>query len=225
MADMDLTTYTGLKAAVASFLNRTDLTESIPGFIALAEAQMNRVLRVQRMIQKATPTITAGNDVVSLPTGFLEAITFRLADSGVYYDLQPATLEQIVEAQSDSTTSTTPRVYAISGTSSGREIQLYPAPDKAYTAALVYYGKPTALSGSNPSNWILAEAPDAYLYGALLQSAPFLRDEGRIQVWQTLYESAVTALQTMDRTITGVLRTEFTQLDLNRNTFDINTGL
>ena len=37
---MALTTYTELKAAIADWLNRSDLTSQIPDFITLAEAEM-----------------------------------------------------------------------------------------------------------------------------------------------------------------------------------------
>lgn len=221
---MTLSTYTGLKAAVADWLDRADLTTQIVDFIALAEADMNRKLRVQRMIQRSAPTITSGNEVVSLPANFLEAITFRLTDGTAYYDLKPAALEQIVDWQADSTTAATPEVYAIGGTSSGREVQLYPAPDQAYTARLTYYGKPDALSGSVATNWILSEAPDAYLYGTLLQAAPFLRDNDQASTWAQLYTAALDSLKTMDRTIVGPLRTEAAQMT-PRTSFNINRGI
>lgn len=54
---MDLSTFSGLKAAVADYLNRDDLTSVIPGFIALAEAKFNRKLRARQMIKRATATI------------------------------------------------------------------------------------------------------------------------------------------------------------------------
>jgi hypothetical protein len=44
------------------------------------------------------------------------------------------------------------------------------------------------------SNWLLEIAPDAYLYGSLVQSAPYLKDDGRVQVWGGLYAGAVAAV-------------------------------
>jgi len=51
-----------------------------------------------------------------------------------------------------------------------------------------------ALSDSNTSNWLLDLAPDAYLYASLLESAPFLRDDERLQTWTALYGAAVNQL-------------------------------
>ena len=59
---------------------------------------------------------------------------------------------------------------------------------------VVYIQKITALSDANTSNWVLSNAPDAYLYGALIHSAPFLRDDERIGVWAALYQSAIDGL-------------------------------
>ena len=47
---MALTTYTELKASLADWLNRTDLTAAIPDFITLAESQMERQLRLRQMM-------------------------------------------------------------------------------------------------------------------------------------------------------------------------------
>lgn len=65
----------------------------------------------------------------------------------------------------------------------------------------MYYEQIPALSDSNTSNWLLDAAPDAYLYGSLLQAAPYLAEDERIQVWSTLYAGAVLSLNTSsDRT-------------------------
>ena len=59
---------------------------------------------------------------------------------------------------------------------------------------LLYYQKIPALSASNTTNWLLTAHPDVYLYGALMQSAPYLDDDQRMQVWSTLYGNAVQAV-------------------------------
>jgi hypothetical protein len=48
------------------------------------------------------------------------------------------------------------------------------------------------------TNWLLTSSPDIYLYGALLQAAPYLQDDARIQTWATLYERALNDLRTAD---------------------------
>jgi len=40
----------------------------------------------------------------------------------------------------------------------------------------------------------LERYPDAYLYGALVHSAPYLRDDARTQVFAALYQNAIDAI-------------------------------
>jgi hypothetical protein len=83
-----------------------------------------------------------------------------------------------------------PRYYAHVGDS----FEFYPTPDTSYTGGIVYTAKVPALSISNTSNWLLTEAPDVYLYGSLIQSAPYLVEDARIAVWAGLYRDAVDRL-------------------------------
>ncbi len=55
---MDLTTYEGLKTAVADYLGRSDLEERIPYFIRLAELRMQRDVRCRVMERTATSAVT-----------------------------------------------------------------------------------------------------------------------------------------------------------------------
>ena len=63
---------------------------------------------------------------------------------------------------------------------------------------MTYFAKLTKLSNSVTTNWLLTSSPDIYLYGALLQAAPYLQDDARIQTWATLYERALNDLRTAD---------------------------
>ena len=220
---MAIDSYTTLQAAVANWLERGDLSLRIPEFIALAEAQMNRKLRVQRMIQRETASISTTNAFSAVPSNFLRAISFQLTDGSSHWDVEPMNIERISQAQSNGITPATPLYYAINGTSSGREFQFYPSPDKTYTATLTYWGKPTPLSETNASNWILEEAPDLYLYGTLLQAAPYLRDDGAITIWQSGFDAVMNDVMTMDRTQVGSLRTEVAMMQRPQR-FNINQG-
>jgi hypothetical protein len=73
-----------------------------------------------------------------------------------------------------------------------------PIADSSYTAELVYYAKLSKLSDSNTTNWLLTAAPDIYLYGALMQAAPYLKDDARIGTWSQMYLTALQDLQTAD---------------------------
>ena len=61
-------------------------------------------------------------------------------------------------------------------------------------ASILYYSTINPLSSSNTTNWLLTYHPDVMLYGALLHSAPYLGDDGRIAIWGAYYASSIEAL-------------------------------
>ena len=189
---MALTTYTELKSSVADWLNRTDLTAVVPDFISLAEAQIERTLRTRQMIVRATASIDS--EYSAVPSDFLETKSIKL-------NTNPVTALQFESVDAlDSLKSTTyiaagkPQYFGIVG----GQIRVLPVPDSTYTAELIYYAKLTKLSDSVASNWLLSQAPDVYLCGALMQATPYLKDDARISVWAALYARGLEELQVAD---------------------------
>lgn len=220
--------YTGLKASIADFLNRSDLTSTIPDFIALAEAQMTRrfVGRVgqglavpRRLIQRSDANIAAGAEFIAVPDNFHGPLEFVLQGNpeAVLDYLDPATFQQWKEA--GSLTGLAPAYYTVVG----GEFQFYPVADKTYTAELTYIRRFPALSVTNASNWILADYPDAYLYGALVQSAPYLKDDSRAMTWGTLFTAALDDICNADPMPgdRSTLRTEFPRIHLDSAAYNI----
>jgi hypothetical protein len=179
-------TYAGLQASVAAFLARGDLAAAIPDFIALAEAQMARKLRCRAMVGQATASISG--EFEALPGDFAAPLTMQL-DSGQPLDcMTPDALAQKLFFRGE--TAGTPLAYAVVGS----QFQFAPAPDGTYTATLTYFQRPPTLSVANPTSWLLVNHPDAYLYGALTQSALYLQDDDRISVWGELFTTAIDAI-------------------------------
>lgn len=65
--------------------------------------------------------------------------------------------------------------------------------------SLVYRQRIPPLGPDRASNWLIARNPDLYLYAALLEAEPFLRNDGRIALWQSMLETAITDVQALDR--------------------------
>lgn len=189
---MALSTYTELKSSVADWLNRTDLTSVIPDFISLAEAQIERTLRTRQMIVRATASIDS--EYSAVPADFLETKSIKLNTNPVT-SLTFETVDAL-----DSLKSTTyisagkPQLFSIVG----GQIRVLPVPDSTYTAELIYYAKLSKLSSTNATNWLLTQAPDVYLYGSLMQAAPYLKDDSRIPVWAAIYTRGLEELQIAD---------------------------
>lgn len=186
---MSITTYTELKSAVADFLNRQDLASAIPTFISLAESSFNRDIRHWRMDVRTSITLDA--QFVDLPSGWLETVKIVNATGEGPQELELIPLAEMDERRfASNDTAGAPRFYAING----GKIELYPTPSEAFTASITYVQKPTALSTSNASNWLLENFPDVYLYGSLAHSAPYLQEDSRLGVWAALYQQALSAI-------------------------------
>lgn len=189
---MALTTYTELKSSVADWLNRTDLTAVVPDFISLAEAQIERTLRTRQMIVRATASIDT--EYSAVPSDFLETKSIKLNTSPVTA-LQFESIDSLDYLKATAYIAAgKPQYFGIVG----GQIRVLPVPDSTYTAELIYYAKLTKLSNSVASNWLLSQAPDVYLYGALMQATPYLKDDARITIWASLYAKGLEELQVAD---------------------------
>ena len=185
---MAITNYTELQDAIGEFLNRDDLATTIPTFISLAEADLNRRIRHWRMEKRANAVLDT--QYSALPADFLEVIRFYITSNNT----QPLELisqsELLDRKYRNLATSGMPGYYAITA----GEIEVYPVPDGAYDAELYYHARTPALSTSNTTNWLLDYFPDVYLYSSLVHTAPYLQEDNRLTVWAALQQSAIDAI-------------------------------
>jgi hypothetical protein len=192
---MAITDYSSLKTAIADWLNRADLDQQIPDFIALAESTLSDVLRSSFMVTSSSVAITAGK--ATLPTTALEIVYAQVASSP-NEPLEQVTPQQLLMLRRARTkAAANPRFFAVVG----RELLVTPSPSSATSLDLNYYEKIPALSTGSPTNWLLTEAPHVYLYTSLLHATPFLMDDARYAVFQNTVSqqvmSAVRSSQTL----------------------------
>lgn len=190
---MAITTYTELLAAGANWLARDDLTSRIPEFIVLCEAKLNRELFVRQMETRSTTTCDTTDtepEFISLPTDFQSMRRIRLSSVSGKPRLQYLSGAQADELRYGQGNSAAQPAYF---TIMGSEIELIPTPDDDYTVEMVYRKNIPAIA-TNSTNWLLTLAPDVYLYGLLLESAPYIKEDERIQVWAAGFSNAVDSL-------------------------------
>jgi hypothetical protein len=170
---MALSTYTELQADIATWLNRDDLTAQIPSFIRLAESEIDR-------------------DSTTLSDTIAELRSIRFVSGSPRRDvvLDIVTPEMLSEIRARFQSSGRPIAAAVIG----GKIVVAPSPDQAYSAEAVYFGSLVPLSAENPTNVVLTEAPDLYLYGGLKHSAPFLQHDERLPMWNELFNTALDQL-------------------------------
>ena len=189
---MAISTYVELQTAVANWLDRDDMSARIPEFIALTEARFNRILRIRAMETEAEQATSAGVRTYSLPTDYRQMRTVHLTTNPItaMSYITPEIMDRIWAGS----TQGKPTTYTIKG----GNIYVGPAPDVIYTIKFLYYKKIPALTALAPTNDILTDAPDVYLYGSLLEAEPFLQNDARVQLWATAFQQAIADIQEQD---------------------------
>lgn len=177
---MAITTYTNLQTAIADWLHRDDLTTQIVDFIALCESTLQIKCKLVEFEATATVTITAG--VGTLPTGFIGMRSVYWNDS-LSQPLQYITPEQFDAMRSWGEGDT--YFYTISGTT------IRTSNTETGSVIMTYNARFVPLSGSNASNAILANYPDAYLYGSLVQAFIFAQDDANAAKYSALFGNAI----------------------------------
>lgn len=182
---MTIATYTELVEEMDAWLNRADLSDRIPTFIRLFEARMNRLLRNPDMECSATQDTVADTETYALPGNFRQI-------RQVYLNTNPkcvleAMTPQVLRNTYTDNTSGQPRAYAVVGES----LILAPTPDAAYEMVLSGFEALDALGTGNPTNWLLDDHPDAYLFGSLARADAYLKDDSRVAFWKSAEDEIV----------------------------------
>lgn len=180
-----LDTYTGLKLAIADWLDRPDLDDIIPQFIEMAEAQMSRDIRHYEMENRATADVDG--QYLQRPSDWVETIRLHITSGGTR-NLQLLSAAAMADKRQGVENATgEPKYYR----HVERGFELFPTADGTYEVELLYYQKIPALTSSNADNWLLLSHPDVYLYGSLIHAAPYIKDDQRAATWAQLYSAAL----------------------------------
>ena len=198
---MKIESYSGLITALGDWLNRTDLNDRAETFIQMAEKRLSRDDRVRDLAR--TPLEVSGGSA-ELPADFLSLETLTHTGDETA-QIRMGSMMNVRDERRHRRSGGQPRVAAVEGDT----LYLGPSADRTYDMELVYWRGFTPLGTGNLSNWLLAEHPDIYLYSSLVESAPYIREDTRIEVWNMYRETALEELR---------LRNESRQFDgpLNR---------
>lgn len=180
---MALSNNTELKAAVADWLNRSDLTTQIVDFIRLAEVRIATNLKTADL--QVTTTMTIDEASEDLPADFRGMIAMDLG--GSYPPLDYLAPHDFHTRHASNTTG-----RPISYTIQANKIYFGPTPDGTYTGTYTYIAQPDI--ASDTTNRLLTIAPNLYLFGALAEAAIFLNDD-LASMYEQKYQDALNLLQ------------------------------
>jgi len=190
-------TYTSLAADIASYLERSDAQTiaKIPTFIMLAEQVIASEIKFLGNLTVNNSTMVQGTAVIEKPARWHKTVSMNVVIDG---ERQPVFLrkyEYLREYWPDATATGVPAYYADYDYT---HWLVAPTPAAAYTFEILYYQRLQPLDDSNQTNWFTEYAPQALLYGSLLQAMPFLKNDDRIPMWQAQYQQIIQTLKAED---------------------------
>jgi hypothetical protein len=198
-------TFTTLQEDVRRYLERgatyaSDpvVYEQIPRLINLAERRISRELKIQGFINVVTGTLVVGQSVYSKPDRWRDTVSINIgtgANSNSRSVLYARAYEYLLSYWPDRSQTDEPLFYADYDYS---HWLLAPTPDAEYPFEILYYELPPLLDDAVQTNWLTEYAPQLLLYATLLEATPFLKNDERINVWQSMYDRAAAMLNGED---------------------------
>jgi hypothetical protein len=187
-------TYDSLVNDISTYLERTDTAtlEKIPQFIMLAEQIIAADIKFLGNLNVVQSSMVANEDVLDKPARWRKTVSMNITVDGKRQPVLLRDYEYLREYWPDPTQTDTPLYYSDYDYT---HWLVAPTPDTNYTFEVLYYQRVPPLSSANQTNWFTEYAPQAMLYGSLLQAMPFLKNDERVQLWQAMYQQAIEMLK------------------------------
>ena len=139
-------------------------------------------LRIRAMENTASGTVAT---TISLPTGFKEMISLTVTSGGTTWPLTYVSPNEI------NSETGAPEFYSILGDS------LYFLPvGSGQTYTLSYYKALDSVSIG--SNWLIANAPEAYLFASLVEACDYVKDDAGVQKYSMRLDEVIARLMRSD---------------------------
>jgi len=194
-------TYDSLNSTVLQYLERSDpaTVAAIPTFITLCEFEIAEQIKTLGQLNVATSTMTADNPILQKPARWRKTVSMTLTTATGAQPVLLRKFEYLKNYWPDANETSQPLFYSDIDYDNW---YLAPTPDQDYEFEVLYYERIQPLSSDIQTNWLTRNAPNAMLYGTLLQAMPFLKNDQR-QIFQEKYKEAIAALKTEDTTRVG----------------------
>lgn len=195
-------TYDSLVNDIETYLERTDQAtlEKIPTFIMLAEQVIAAELKFLGNLTVAESNMVANQPVIDKPARWRKTVSMNITVAGKRYPVLLRKYEYLREYWPDPTQTDAPQYYCDYDYT---HWLVAPTPATDYSYEVLYYERVQPLDSSNQTNWFTIYAPQALLYGSLLQAMPFLKNDERIPMWQQQYSNIMGVLKAEDVTRVG----------------------
>jgi hypothetical protein len=192
-------TYSSLVADISSYLERTDAAtlQKIPTFIMLAEQQIALEIKFLGNLTVQENNMIANQPVIDKPARWRKTVSMNITVAGKRQPVLLRKPEYLREYWPDPTQTGIPAYYADYDYT---HWLVAPTPSTDYSFEVLYYERVQPLDSTNQTNWFTIYAPQAMLYGSLLQAMPFLKNDDRIPLWKAQYDAIINTLKAEDAT-------------------------
>lgn len=195
-----VTSYTTLVTAVQDYLARSDLSTFVPNFIQQWEERFYRNPKNFGSWMEVALSSTIASNVIAVPSAYL-GLKYAYVNGSPSYRLERVSLDQLLGKYPRGSGTGVPSWIARETTN----FIFGPEPDSTYTIKGVYWAKPTVMrsyttGGADAvAHWLIVNAPDLCLYGALCEAETFIKNDARISLWKGLYNEALKDYQELFR--------------------------
>jgi hypothetical protein len=190
-------TYDTLVENIQSYLERTDTAtlDKIPLFIMLAEQVIASEIKFLGNLTVVEANMTASNPIINKPVRWHKTVSMNVTIDGVKQPVLLRKYEYLREYWPDQSQTDVPKFYC---DYDYENWLVAPTPTSNYDFEVLYYERVQPLDSSNQTNWFTQYAPQALLYGCLLQAMPFLKNDERTPIWQAQYQAIMQTLKAED---------------------------
>lgn len=188
-------TFGQMKTKVADYLNRSDLTSIIPDFINSVIHHLEKKYNFNYMLSTTqTFNFVDGTYTYAVPTRYKSTKAFNYDDNGDLVPIVKKDEDDALRIYPDYTDDTgEPKTFSYLPATSTFLIR--PTPDASYTGYGRFWIFSADLSNDGDTHWLLTNAWEVVLYGALKEAAPYLIEDNRLIVWTALYKEAIKELK------------------------------
>lgn len=185
-------TYNSLVANIIDYMERddADFVAAIPGMIALAESSIAAELRSYIQLIVVETNLAQNQVTLTKPARWRKTVSMKVNGQPMLLRSQ----DYLAQYQAESAVGM-PKYYAEYDFSNWA---FAPKPDKSYPVEIIYYAEIQPLDEINQQNLWTAVAPQAMLFGSLLQAQGYLKALDKLPVWKAYYTDAIAALKKED---------------------------
>ena len=185
-------TYDSLVANIIDYMEHNDdgFIAQIPNLIALTESSIAAELKTYMQLIVVETSLATNQTVLNKPARWRKTVSMKINGQPILLRSQDYVSMYLSESSGGQ-----PLYYADYDYSNWN---FAPTPDTTYPVEIIYYSEVQPLDATNQQNLWTQVAPQAMLYGALLQAQGYLKALDKLPVWKQYYTDAVTALKKED---------------------------